>query len=151
MAVSRSSSPAKLVLKIALAVFLIVMGIMSLQLDSGFIGKLQAGFSGNELATAVHGFMKGDVANVVIVLLGILELLSGLFLILDFFMDTKSFNKLALLIILILWIVVIILVDVVGKGGLLDGAFKSAGTLLSFLKVLSAHLLVLGAILSARE
>ncbi len=151
MASSRSSSPANMILKIALAVFLIVTGIMTLQLDSGFLGKLQAGFSGNELATAVHGFLKGDLANLVVVVLGLLELAAGVFIILGFFMDTGSFNKLALMIILILWIVVIFLVDVVGKGGLLDGAFKSLGTLLSFLKVLSAHLLVLGAIMTAKE
>jgi len=150
MATSKSSL-SHLVLKIALAAFLIVMGIMTLQLDSGFMGKLQAGFSGNELATAVHGFLKGDMATLVIVILGILELASGVFLILDFFMDTKRFNSLALMVIMILWIVVIVLVDIVGKGGLLDGAFKSLATFLSFLKVLSAHLLVLGAILAAKE
>lgn len=150
MAVSQFSL-SKLVLKIALAAFLIVTGIMTLQLDSGFLGKLQAGFSGNELANAVHGFLKGDAATLVIVALGILELLAGVFLIAGFFVDTKGFNGLVLLIIMALWIVVIVLVDIVGKGGLLDGAFKSTGTFLSFLKVLSAHLLVLGAILSARE
>ncbi len=150
MAIS-NSSPSKIVLRIALALFLIVTGILTLQLDSGFLGKLQAGFSGNEIATAVHSFLKGDMANVVIVCLGILELVAGLFLILEFFMDTRAFSGLALLVILILWIVVIVLVDVIGKGGLLDGAFKSSAAFLSFLKVLGAHLLVLGAIMSAQE
>ncbi len=150
MAVSQMT-PSRLVLRIALAAFLIVTGIMTLQLDSGFLGKLQAGFSGNELANAVHGFLKGDAATLVIVALGILELIAGAFLIAGFFMDAKGINGIALLVILLLWIAVIVLVDVVGKGGLMDGAFKSAGTFLSFLKTLSAHLLVLGAIMSARE
>lgn len=150
MAASQTT-PSKLVLRLALAAFLIVTGIMTLQLDSGFMGKLQAGFSGNELATAVHGFLKGDAATLVIVALGILELIAGVFLIAGMFMDTKGFNGLALLVILVLWVVVIVLVDVIGKGGIMDGAFKSMGTFLSFLKVFSAHLLVLGAIMSARE
>lgn len=150
MATSRIS-PASMVLRIALAVFLIVTGIMTLQLDSGLLGKIQAGFSGNELAIAVRSFLKGDTANVVIVLLGILELVSGLFLVAGFFMDTGAFNKLALFVIMALWIVVIVLVDVVGKGGILGDAFKTMGSLLAFLKVLSAHLLVLGAIMTAQE
>lgn len=144
-------SISSLVLRIALACFLIATGILTLQLDSGFFGKLQAGFAGNELATAVHSLFKGDMANMLIVLLGILELVAGIFLIVGLFVTVGHFNKIALVAILILWVAVIILVDILGKGGLMDGAFKNLGTFLSFLKVLSAHLLVLGAILASME
>ncbi len=140
-----------LVLRVALACFLIVSGILTLQLDSGFFGKLQAGFAGNEVANAIHSILKGDLASLIIVMIGVLQLLSGIFLIAGFFVDATKFNSFALLVILILWLVVIFLVDIVGKGGLLGGAFKSMNAFLSFLKVLSAHLLVLGAILSTRE
>ncbi|NIR62698.1 MAG: hypothetical protein GWN00_03655, partial [Aliifodinibius sp.] len=62
MGVSNRST-AGLVLRIALALFLIASGIMTLQLESGIIGRVQAGLSGNEIATAVHSFLKGDIAN----------------------------------------------------------------------------------------
>ena len=147
----KHGSLAGLVLRVALAFFLIVSGIMTLQLDSGIIGRLQAEFGGNELASAVHSFLKGDMANIVIILLGILELIAGVFLLAEFFVDTGSISSFVLLIILILWIVVIALVDVLGTGGLLKGAFKNMNTFLAFLKSLTAHLLILGAILHVRE
>lgn len=150
MAIVKSSLSA-IVLRFALACFLIVAGILTLQLDSGLLGKLQAGFAGNEVANAVHAIAKGDLASLIIVLMGVLQLVSGVFLIVGFFIDVSRYNSLALTIILIMWLVVIFLVDIVGKGGLLGGAFKSMNTFLSFLKILSAHLLVLGAILSAKE
>lgn len=147
----QKSSLSGFVLRIALACFLIVAGILTLQLDSGFLGKLQAGFAGNEIASAIHSITKGDLANILIILMGILQLGAGVFLILGFFMNVDSFNSMALTVILIMWLVVIFLVDVVGRGGLLGGAFRNFSAFLSFLKVLSAHLLVLGAILSVRE
>lgn len=147
----QKSSLSGFVLRIALACFLIVVGILTLQLDSGIVGKVQANFAGNEIALAIHSFAKGGLANILIILMGILQLGAGIFLILGFFMNVDSFNNMALTVILIVWFVVIFLVDVVGHGGLLGGAFRSLGTFLSFLKVFSAHLLVLGAILSARE
>lgn len=150
MALEKSSLSA-LVLRIALAGFLIVAGILTLQLEGGLLGKLQAGFAGNEIASAIYSITKGDLANILIILMGILQLGAGVFLILGFFINVASINKIALFIILILWLVVIVLVDVIGKGGLLDGAFKNMNTFLAFLKVFSAHMLVLGAILSVKE
>lgn len=123
-----------LILRIALACFLIVSGILTLQLDSGLLGKLQAGFAGNEVANAVHAIAKGDLASLIIVLIGVLQLVSGIFLIAGFFVDASRFNSIALTIILIMWLVVIFIVDIIGKGGLLGGAFKNMNTFLSFLK-----------------
>lgn len=150
MAVEKSSLSG-FVLRIALACFLIVAGILTLQLDSGFLGKLQAGFAGNEIASAIHSLTKGNLANILIILMGLLQLCSGIFLILGFFMNVGSFNKVALTLILIMWLVVIFLVDIISKGGLINGAFRNLNSFLAFLKVLSAHLLVLGAILSVKE
>lgn len=150
MAVSNRSLSG-LVLRIALAFFLIISGILTLQLDSGLVGRLQAEFGGNEIASAVHSFLKGDAANLVVIFLGILELIAGVFLLMEFFVNTGSFSSFVLLIILILWIVVIVLVDIIGAGGLLKGAFRNMNTFLAFLKSLTAHLLILGAILHVRE
>lgn len=150
MAVSRYSL-SRIVLRVAVALFLIVTGILTLQLDSGLLGRLQAGFAGNEVANAIHNLFKGDLANILIILMGVLQLVSGVFLFLGFFINLKRFNDTVLLIVMIMWLVVILLVDVMGRGGLLDGAFETMASFLTFAKVLSAHLLVLGAIMNARE
>lgn len=150
MTVSRISA-ANIVLRVALSLFLIVTGILTLQLDSGFAGRLQAGFGGNEIANAIHSLFKGDLATFIIILFGVLELIAGIFLLLGFFVNVGNVNKVVLLAILIMWIVVIVLVDILGRGGLLDGAFKNMASFLSFLKIFSAHLLVLGAILVSME
>lgn len=145
------TSAANIVLRVALSLFLIAAGILTLQLDKGILGKLQAGFGGNEIANAIHSLFKGDLASFLIIVMGILELVAGIFLLLGFFVNVGSVNKIALLAILIMWVVVIFLVDILGRGGLLDGAFNSMASFLSFLKIFSAHLLVLGAILVSME
>ena len=68
--------------QIALGLFLIASGIITLQFEGGFLGRLQAGFSGNEVAKAVYSIFDGDIANIVIIAVGICELLAGIFLIL---------------------------------------------------------------------
>ncbi len=153
MAVSTTTKRtlSQLVLRIALALFLVTTGILTLQLDRGFLGRLQAGFGGNEIATAVHSIFKGDVASLMIMLLGVLVLVAGVFLLIGLFINVGNFNRIALFFVLAVWVVVIILVDIIGKGGLLSGALESTAKILSFLKVFSAHLLVLGAILNAME
>ncbi len=136
-----------IVLQLAVALFLIASGILTLQLDSGFFGRIQAGINGNEIASAVHSLFDGDFANFIIILLGICELIAGVFLFLNFFINTGKISNLFVFIIVIVWIVVIVLVDILGAGGLLDGAFASLAAFLAFLKSLSAHLLVMGALL----
>ena len=150
MAVSNKSMGVVL-LQIALGLFLLASGIMTLQLDSGLAGRLQAGFGGNEVASAIYRILDGDFAKIVIIIVGVCELLAGVFLLISFFVDVGKIADLVLFIIMIMWIVVIVLVDILGSGGLLDGAFKSFGSILSFMKVLSAHLLVLGAILIVKR
>ncbi|WP_390903628.1 hypothetical protein, partial [Treponema lecithinolyticum] len=66
-----------IVLQLALALFLIVSGILTLQLNGSFWGKLQVGISGNEVVSAVRSLLKGDPANVVIIVLGVCELIAG--------------------------------------------------------------------------
>ncbi|MGI5173797.1 hypothetical protein H0R92_09370 [Treponema sp. OMZ 840] len=145
MAVSKKTLSG-VVLQLALALFLLVSGLLTLQLDGGFFGKLQAGVSGNELAAAVYSFLKGSPATIVIMALGICELIAGIFLLANFFVDTGKITNLFIFIIIIVWLIVIALIDVMGSGGILGGAFSSASAFLSFLKSLSAHLLVLGAL-----
>lgn len=151
MATKSSTGFGVVLLQIALGLFFIASGILTLQLDSGFLGRLQAGFGGNEVATAVYSILNGDVANIVIIAIGICEVLAGIFLILRFFMGVGKLADIVLIIIMIVWIAVIVLVDILGNGGLLKGALNSFGSIISFLKVFSAHLLVLGGILIVKR
>ncbi len=137
--------------QIALGLFLIASGIMTLQLEGGFLGRLQAGFGGNEVATAVYGILDGDIANIVIMAVGVCELLAGIFLILRFFMGVGKLADIVLVVIMIVWIVVIVLIDILGSGGLLKGALSSFGSIITFLKVFSSHLLVLGGLLVVKR
>ncbi len=149
------TSAANIVLRVALSLFLIAAGILTLQLDGGLLSNAKVAFGDNEIAKAIHNLIKGSdlrgLRNFVVIVMGILELVAGVFIILSFFVDVGKVNKVALLAILIMWIVVIALVDILGDGGLLNGAFSSLKAFLSFLKVFSAHLLVLGAILVSME
>ena len=151
MATKSSTGFGVVLLQIALCLFFNASGILTLQLDSGFLGRLQAGFGGNEVATAVYSILNGDVANIVIIAIGICEVLAGIFLILRFCMGVGKLADIVLIIIMIVWIAVIILVDILGNGGLLKGALNSFGSIISFLKVFSAHLLVLGGILIVKR
>ena len=151
MATKSSTGFGVVLVQIALGLFFIASGILTLQLDSGFLGRLQAGFCGNEVATAVYSILNGNVATIVIIAIGICEVLAGIFLILRFFMAVGKLADIVLIIIMIVWIAVIILVDILGNGGLLKGALNNFGSIISFLKVLSAHLLVLGGILIVKR
>ena len=82
-----------IVLQLALALFLIVSGILTLQLNGSFWGKLQVGISGNEVVSAVRSLLKGDPANVVIIVLGVCELIAGIFLLANFFVETGKISN----------------------------------------------------------
>lgn len=151
MAARRSIGLGVVLVQVALGLFFIASGILTLQLDGGFLGRLQAGFGGNEVATAVYSILKGDVANIVIIAIGVCELLAGIFLILRFFMGVGMLADIVLIVIMVVWIAVIVLTDILGSGGLLKGALDSFGSIISFLKVFSAHLLVLGGILIVKR
>lgn len=151
MATHKSMGLGLVLVQIALGLFFIASGIMTLQLEGGFLGRIQAGFGGNEVATAVHSIVKGDVANIVIIAIGVCELLAGIFLILRFFTGVGKLADVVLIIIMIVWIVVIVLTDILGRGGLLKGALDSFGSVITFLKVISSHLLVLGGILIVKR
>lgn len=159
MAVSKKRNLGVIVLQLALALFLVFSGIKALQITyssdaslgakiSATINRAAAGYTGNELVSAVDQLIESkDAATIIIVILAICELIAGAFLAINFFIDTGKFTDIILLIIMALWIVILVLVDIIGKGGLVNGAFNDLGTFLAFSRSLSSHLLVLGALL----
>lgn len=148
---TKKKSLGLLILQIALGCFLLAFGILTLQLDKGILGKIQAGVTGNEVAIAVNQILKGDAANIVTILIGVCEIISGAFLLLALFTSLGKIASLFDLIVLIAWIVVIVVIDVMGPVGLLNGAFKNMWTFLFFLKTFAMHMLVLGAILTVKS
>lgn len=140
-----------LILQIALGCFLLAFGILTLQLDKGILGKLQAGVTGNEVAIAVNQILKGDAANIVIILLGVCEIISGAGLLISLFTSLGKIASIFNMIVLIAWIVVIVVIDIMGPCGLLNGAFNSMWSFLFFLKSLAMHMLVLGGILVVKS
>ncbi|MBE6350571.1 MAG: hypothetical protein E7062_07515 [Spirochaetaceae bacterium] len=135
-------------IQIALAIFLIVSGIITVQLDGSVFGNIKASFSGNEIASAVYNiFGHGDISGLIIIVLGIFEIIAGVFLFMRFFVAMGKWSDTFLFIIMCFWIAVIVLVDILGSYGILGSAFESTGSFMAFLKSLSSHLLVLGSML----
>lgn len=100
-----SSAVWRTILQIALATMLIIGGC------NVFFGNLWTkATSSDELIQAVGSLFNGDLKKIVIYVLAAIEILAGIFMILDLF-RIKSIDKLddiCVLIIMILWLVVFI-------------------------------------------
>jgi len=88
-------------------------------------------------------FGSGKFTEVLTVILSVCAIVAGVFLLLTLFRNNVALTELILLVFIILWIIYIILVDIINplKGG-------SVG-FLTYLTILSAHIMVLGALLSS--
>lgn len=123
----------RMVLQIALGLFFAIGGVWTLQ------GQ------GNEIAAAVHTVLKGDIASIAAIVMGIIEVIAGAFLILRLFISIAStLDRTLMLIITVAWIAAIVLLDFLG-GSFLGGG--STQGIMKWLYALSQHLLVLGALL----
>ena len=149
MSVSKKSLGGML-LQIALGLFLLATGIMTLQLDGTF-GSFQASLDGNEVANVIYDLLDGNLAKITVIAIGICELLAGVFLLISLFTTVGKLADVVLFIIMVMWIIVIVLVDILGSRGILGNAFKSFSSIISYMKTLSGHLLVLGAILIVKR
>lgn len=127
MAKNSSFSVGRLLLQIAIGALLVIGGIMALT-GSGDFG-----------AKAIREVFNGTAEKICIVVFGILELIAGLFIILDIFLGNilGKYLGIIILIIAIVWIIAIIFADFLG-GHFLSGGF------LPWLWDFASHLLVLG-------
>ncbi len=138
MAKEKTFSIGMLVLRIALGAFLIVSGIITLQ-----------GGKGDDGVVAINYLFNGNLAKLLCILLGLVELVAGIIVILKLFVPIGgALNSILMLIIMIVWIAAIILIDVMGKGGIFNGFGRD---MIHFLQTLASHLLVLGAIILVQE
>lgn len=127
-----------LILQIALGLLFIVSGIWTLQ-----NGK------GDEIASAIRSIFSKDIAQVICIVFGIIEIVAGVFLLLRLFVFLNtSLDTLLMIIIMICWIVAIVMIDFVGNDGLfnnLDNGF------LGWLNRFARHLLILGAVIKVKD
>lgn len=126
------------VLNIAVGVMLAVGGIWALQ-GGGDFG-----------CRAVRSVFSGDVAKVMAIVFGVIELLSGIFIILNVTIGHKmgSFGSILKLIVIIVWCVAIVLSDFLASGGLFNGGMNN---FLGWLYDFAMHLIVLSALLVTRD
>ena len=136
MGKANNFSLGRLLLQIAVGAMLTVAGIWALQ------GGGDAGIA------AIRDLIGSkDVESILCIVFGIIELIAGIFLILELFIGDKigSLGKILMLIIMIVWIIAIVLIDFLGSGSLFNHG--SHWNFLKWLYELAYHLIVLGAII----
>ena len=160
-----NKSIGSIIITLALAIMLIVMGTQAFTSagngKSGFGGRLTSGVNalvnGDEVTLAVHNLLNDNknhgLVVTVVIIVGILEVAAGLLVLLNFFLPIGmgKTKKLLMWIVFGIWCVVLVLVDVLGSNGITGDAFKNGTHTLAWLKSLSVHLLILGAILVAKD
>lgn len=132
-------SVGRFILQIALGVMLAVAGIWALQ------------GAGDAAANAFGAVFSGDIAKILKIVFGVVELLCGLFLVIELFAG-DVFGKLdnvLMLIVIIVWIVAIVLMDFLAKGGLFNSF--NGKNFLAWIYTLASHLIVLGAMIYLKD
>ena len=126
-----------LVLNIAVALYLFANGILGF--NTGTFDKRGAFF---DMAKTIFGNNR-DTVNTVTIILSVIGLVAGVLLLLKLFNVAIPQIDLLMLIIVIVWVVVIVIVDIIHP-------LQNKTEFLPFLIQLSAHLMVLGALISSR-
>lgn len=123
----------------------IAVGVM---LGVGGIWALQGG--GDFGCQAIKHVFSGDIAKILALVFGGIELLSGIFIILQLFIGDRigTFSRILKLIVVIVWIAAIILSDFFGAKGLFNGGVDH---FLSWLYTLATHLIILVALMITRS
>ena len=123
----------------------ISVGIM---LAVGGIWALQGG--GDFGCQAVKSIFSGDLRKILVLVFGGIELLSGIFIILQLFIGDRigTFSRILKLIVIIVWIAAIVLSDFFGAKGLFNNGINH---FLSWLYTFATHLIILVALLITRS
>ncbi len=129
---AKAKSIGRFVLQLALGCMLVIGGIWALQ-GAGDFG-----------ADGIRKIFNGNVEKILVVVYGVIELLTGIFLIIELF--TKDifgkFDQILGLIIMITWIVAIVLGDII------NGNFNH---FLPWLYGFASHIIILGALWSLND
>lgn len=132
MADKKQLSIGRLCLQIALAALLIIGGIYAFRGAADF-GSL-----------ALKEVFKGDVLRILTYVFGAIEIIVGVFLIVEIFAGDilGNFGKILKIIIAVMWLIAIVLADILGAGGMLKAHFS-----LPSIYAFAQHLIVLVAML----
>lgn len=132
MATKTQFSFGRLLLQIALGAMLTVGGIWAL------VG------GGDFACNALKAVFNGEALKIIKIVFGVIELLAGVFLIIELFTGDifGKFDNLLMIIIWIVWICAIVLGDFLSAGGLFKAGFSW-----NWLYNFASHLIVLGAML----
>ena len=127
-------------LQFALAVFLLVSGIAGIIRDNvaeNLIAEQFFRFSG----------IGREINEVISFAISTVEVICGVVLILEKFINKALFSAVSMILITIIWLFIIVVVDILGEKGLVGGdVFKSIENTLGFLRMFATHLLVFGSI-----
>lgn len=135
---TKNRSAGTLILQIALGLLFIVSGIWTLQ-----------GGKGDEIVSAFYSIFSKDIAHICCIVFGIIELVAGFFLLLRLFVTMNTnLDTVLVYIIMICWIAAIIIIDFVGKNGIINNLDSN---FLSFLNRFARHLLILGSIIKVKD
>ena len=126
-----------ILLNFAVAAYLIATGIL------GLTGRKY--FPNGEIRRAVTSLFRGNIAEILIVVLGVLAIAAGVFIIMKFFGIVVPATELLLIILAIVWIVFIIMIDIVYP---LNG---NGSNFVDWLKNFGTHLMVLAGIILTTE
>ena len=125
-------------LNIAVAIYLLATGIL------GLTGRKY--FPDAEIRRAVTALFKGDLAEILIVVLSILAIAAGVFILMKFFGIVIPITELLLVVLAIVWVVFIIMIDIVHPLNQSRGV-----NFVDWLRTLGSHLMVLAGIAMATE
>ncbi|MCR5284073.1 MAG: DoxX family membrane protein [Treponema sp.] len=140
MSSSTKRSFGTILLQIALGLMFVVGGIWTLQNNNG-----------DEIAHAINDVFNGNIANVLCIVMGVIEIICGVFLLLRLFVNmSTNIDSILMLIIMICWIVIIVLADVLGSQGIIK-VIGNGKDFLAFLNRFARHLIILGAIIKVRS
>ena len=133
MSKNSSFSIGRILLQIALGLLLTVAGIWT------FMG------GGDEGVSAIKNVIDNKTLETILIYAyGVIEVISGVFLILSLFIGDSlgAFGNILMIIIMIVWILAIVLIDFLGAGSI----FRTRN-LLNWLYQFAGHLIILGALL----
>jgi hypothetical protein len=130
------------VLNLSVALYLFANGVLGISRQKDFLGNY-----GGEFGKMIQTFFgKGNITNILVVVLSLCAIAAGIFILLQLFNIRIRINDLIMLIFIIIWVAFILIVDIINPM-----QARSKPDILPYLVQLSAHLMVLGGLISSTK
>lgn len=127
-----------LLLNFSVALYLFATGIL------GLTGRKF--FPDGEIRRAVTSLFKGNIAEILIVVLAVLAIAAGVFILMKLFGIVIPVTELLLVILAIVWVVFILMIDIVYPLN-----HSKSANFIDWLRTFGSHVMALGGILLATE